>query len=115
MLRTIKSKLILFSLCISLIPISVITTVYYINARSTLKNHTLRELTAIAESKRIHIMSFMNGKRGRAVDFSSDGFIRDGLEAISQGRGRPNAVADLNRHLKSNKKRLDPHIVAIDV
>jgi len=58
----------------------------------------------------------MNGKRGRAVDFSSDGFIRDSLELISEGGWfQSDAVSNLNMHLKDNKKTLDPHIAAIAV
>ena len=115
MLRTIKSKLIIFALCISLIPILVLTTIFYLNARSTLKNQILRELTAIAESKKIHTLSFMNGKRGRTIDFSSDGFIRDSLVAISYSGYLGSVVTDLNMHLKENKKPLDSHLVAIAV
>ena len=115
MLRTIKSKLLIFALSISLIPILVLTTIFYLNARSTLKNQILRELSAIAESKKIHTLSFMNGKRGRTIDFSSDGFIRDSLETISYSGYQSNAVTKLNSHLKVNKKPLDPQIVAIAV
>jgi signal transduction histidine kinase len=115
MLRTIKSKLIIFALCISLIPILVITTIFYLNARSTLKNQILRELTAIAESKKIHTLSIMREKSGRTIDFSSDGFIRDSLDTISQRDYQSYAVSSLNMHLKENKKPLDPHIVAIAV
>ena len=113
MLRTIKSKLILFTLCISLIPIFILTVIFYLNARSTLKNQILRELTAISESKKIHTLSFMNGKRGRTIDFSSDGFIRDCLGSMSYSGYKSNVVNNLNGHLKENKKPLDPHIVAI--
>jgi signal transduction histidine kinase len=115
MLRTIKSKLIIFALSISLIPILVLTTIFYLNARSTLKNQILRELTAIAESKKIHTLSFMNGKRGRTIDFSSDGFIRDSLVTISYSGYLGSVITNLNTHLKENKKPLDPHIVAIAV
>ncbi|MGR3175548.1 MAG: sensor histidine kinase [Candidatus Scalindua sp.] len=115
MLRTIKSKLIIFSLCISLIPILVLTTIFYLNARSTLKNQILRELTAIAESKRIHILSFIGETSGRVADFSTDGFIRDSLKTISYGGDQNYAVLSMNTHLKDNKKPLDPHITAIAV
>jgi len=56
----------------------------------------------------------MKEKSGRTIDFSSDGFIRDSLEAISRN-GYQSAVTNLNGHLKENKKTLDPHIVAIAV
>jgi len=114
-LHSIKGKLILFTLCISLIPISIITTVYYLNARSALKYQILQELTAIAESKKIHALSFMEEKRGRTIDFSSDGFIRDSLETIAQRGTQSYAVSNLNIHLNVNKKPIDPQIKEIAI
>jgi signal transduction histidine kinase len=72
-------------------------------------------LTAIAESKKIHTLSFMKGKSGRTIDFSSDGFIRDSLDTINSRGYQSYAVSSLNSHLKVNKKPLDPYIVAIAV
>jgi signal transduction histidine kinase len=112
---SIKTKLLIFALSISLIPISIITTLYYFNARNTIERQTLDWLTAVAESRKVHIISFLDGKKGRVVDFSSDGFIRDSLEIISLRGILSYAVSDLNRHLKVNKKTLDSHIMSIAV
>ena len=112
---TIRSKLLIFALGISLIPISIITTLYYFNARRTVEQQTLSWLTAVAESKKTHTLSFLDSKKGRVVDFSSDGFIRDRLEKISIKRTRSDAVSDLKRHLKLNKKSLDSQITSIAV
>ncbi|MFQ5862826.1 MAG: HAMP domain-containing protein, partial [Candidatus Brocadiales bacterium] len=114
--RSIKGRLILFSLCISLIPTAVITTIYYLNARSTVKKQTLDWLTAVAESRRLHLLTFMKAKKGRALDFSSDGFIRDSLETINhQGPDAGLTVEELNRHLLVNKKPLDRDLVEVFV
>ncbi len=86
--QSIKGRLLIFSLCISLIPIFAITTMGYFHATRTLKKQTLEWLTAVAESRKIHAQSFMEAKSGRAVDFGSDGFIRDTLETINRGGGR---------------------------
>ena len=112
---SIKSKLLIFALSISLIPISIIITLSYFNARSTIERQALNWLTAVAESKKVHTLSFLDSKKGRVVDFSSDGFIRDSLETIASRGTQSDAVPSLNRHLKLNKKPLDPHIVAIAV
>ncbi len=112
---SIKTKLLIFALCISLIPISIITTLYYFNARSTIERQTLDWLTAVAESKKVHTLSFLDSKKGRVVDFSSDGFIRDSLEAISSSETQSPVVNTLIRHLEVNKKPLDRHITAIAV
>ncbi|HHT9134099.1 MAG TPA: sensor histidine kinase [Candidatus Avalokitesvara rifleensis] len=115
--RSIKGKLLLFALCVSLIPIAVITSVYYLSARSTLKRETMDWLTAVAESKKAHVLEFLEAKKGRAIDFSSDGFIRDSLEKISHGEflNRDEVVSTLNTHLSVNKKPLDTAIAAVAV
>ncbi len=53
--RSIKGRLILFSRCISLIPIAVITAAYYLNARKTLERQTQEWLTAVAELGRARV------------------------------------------------------------
>ncbi|MFN3531261.1 MAG: hypothetical protein ACK41Q_01945 [Candidatus Brocadia sp.] len=47
---SIKSRLLTFALCISLIPIAVTTTIHYLHARNALKYRILADLRAIAES-----------------------------------------------------------------
>ena len=113
--RSIKTRLLIFGLSISLIPISIITTLYYFNTRRVLKSHQLQKMTAIAESKKIHTISFIKAKEGRTIDFSSDGFIRDSLETIARKGYQSYAVTNLNKHLKDNKMTLDPQIVAIAI
>ncbi|MFQ5956492.1 MAG: HAMP domain-containing protein, partial [Candidatus Brocadiales bacterium] len=115
--QSIRGKLLIFGLCISLIPIAIITTIYYFNARNTLKKQTLEWLTAVAESRKIHLLEFMEGRKGRVIDFSSDGFIRDSLKKINRGKSlnKDEAVIALNRHLSVNKKPLDPRIAEIAV
>jgi len=113
---SIKSKLIIFALCISLIPISIITTLYYFNVRNELKRQNLQELSAIAESKRIHVKSFMEARCERTIDFSSDGFIRKNLGMINNSKGLQNHIASrLNKHLVVNKKPLATHIAEIAI
>ncbi len=115
-LTSIRNKLIVFSCCISLIPLVLVMLVCYQVSRKTLTKKTLDELAAIAESKRLHFNCFMAAKRDRVVDFSSDGFIRTRLdqmnrEEIKKGR----TGASLNRHLLAHKKPLDPYILAVTV
>ncbi|MBI2471160.1 MAG: diguanylate cyclase [Planctomycetes bacterium] len=112
---SIKTKLVIFSLCISLIPITSVTTIYYFNAVNELKRNKFDELRAVGKSKKLHIMSFVQAKRDRAVDFSSDGFIRESVKKINEYKSPPDVVNTLNRHLLENKKPLDPHITSIEV
>ncbi|MEE9200183.1 MAG: HAMP domain-containing protein, partial [Candidatus Brocadiales bacterium] len=115
--QTIKAKLLIFGLCISLIPIAILTGIYYFNTQKTIRKETKGWLTAVAESRRIHVVSFMEGKKGRVIDFSSDGFIRDGLDTINRSEEpfREETVNGLNKHLSLNKQPLDHDIDAIAV
>src|SRR3990167_8692333 len=70
--RSIKGRLLLFSLCILLIPIAVITTVYYLTARNTLERQTLAWLSAIAESRKAHLLKFVEGRKRMAEVHSAD-------------------------------------------
>ncbi len=113
--RSIKTRLLVFILCISLIPIAAISTIYYLNARKALKAHTLTWMKEIAEARRSHVLAFMDSKKGRTVDFSSDGFIRDSLEKINNNEEKQETAINLSRHLSVNKKPLDPYIISIAV
>jgi signal transduction histidine kinase len=111
-----KGRLLVFSLTISLVPIALITTIYYLNARNAAKKQTLDMLAAVAESRRSHILEFMEAKKGRATDFSSDGFILDSLEDLNARDLEADlAVKDLSHHLLVNKQSLDTWLVAIAV
>lgn len=110
---TIKSKLIVFALCISLVPIAIITAIYYYSSSSALKRQILTKLQVIAESRCLHILTFIDAKKERVLDFSSDGLIRERLEkAFHHGSSISNS-AFINKHLLMNKMPLDRNIVAI--
>lgn len=109
-----KSKLLLFSLCISLIPILTITTIHYFSSRDTLKSQIFDKLRAIAESKKMDIKHTMEGMRIRTVDFSTDGYIRDKLERIIRKMSPLKMQATrLNNYLTKYKLQLYPHLMAI--
>ncbi len=114
--RSLKFKLLIFALCISLIPITVISTIYYFNAQNSLKANTMSWLGAIAKSKKRRAIEFLESKKIRTIDFSSDGFIRECLEVINRGElSKKHTVTALNIHLSKNKKPLDPHISLIEI
>ncbi|MDN3512192.1 MAG: PAS domain S-box protein [Candidatus Jettenia sp.] len=113
-LLSIKGRLLVFAFSISLIPIITITTVYYLSARNTIKKQIFRQLRVLAESKKQHILSFMEGNDTRTKNFSSDGYVRSKFEIIVNGRTfQQHAVTRLNKYLSKNKKPLYHHLVAI--
>src|SRR3990167_6119282 len=102
--QSVKGKLITFSLCVTIIPIALIATTYYLKSREAIKRQTLDGLTAVAESRKLHILEFMEGRKGRTEDFSSDGFIRDCVQKIDQDvSDRDQVDKNLKRHLLVNK------------
>ena len=115
-LHSIKGKLLVFSLIISVIPITTITTIYYFKAGNAFKRQILGALTAVAEARKAHVLELMEAEKVRTIDFSSDGFIRESLQTINDGGNlKDQAVIDLNRHLSENKMPLDTYITSIQV
>ncbi|MDN3515479.1 MAG: ATP-binding protein [Candidatus Brocadia sp.] len=101
---SIKDRLLIFALSISLIPIAVITTIYYFHSRSALKFEIIEKLKAVAESRERHILSTMEKMKVQTGDFSSEEFIRKSFEKIVLGRAsKQDAVIRLNTYLKKNK------------
>lgn len=114
--KSIRSKLLFFCLSLSLIPIAVITVIFSVKSYTALKKHHVGELSLIAESKMTHLHTALQGKKGRTVDFSSDGFIKDTLEKLNKDNcNRERLVKALNQHLVKHKRPLDPNIFDIAV
>ncbi|MGR3310259.1 MAG: sensor histidine kinase [Candidatus Brocadiales bacterium] len=114
--RSLKGKLLVLTLCLSLTPIALITTIYHFHARNTLKKQTLDWMTSVAESRRAHIIASLESEKERISAFASDGFIRDSLKAIVHKEAfSEGLVVSLSNHLSYNKKSLDPHILEISV
>ena len=113
---SIKRKLLLFSLCISLLPILIITIIFYLSAKGSLEHQINQKMIAVAESKALHVEAFLDSIRGRTMDFSSDGYIMNKLDIIRlEALLAQDAVINLSTHLKDNKMPLDPDIVAITI
>ncbi|MEE9584269.1 MAG: cache domain-containing protein [Candidatus Brocadiales bacterium] len=114
--RSIKARLLIFVLCISLIPVVLLTTIYYLNARHALKQQALEWLTAVAESRRLHIVSYLEEEKGYVIHFSQDRFTRENLAIIERGGpDKEKAIENLNRHLSSDAKTLAAQVLAIMV
>jgi PAS domain S-box-containing protein len=74
------------------------------------------QLEIAADELQKHVSIFLDGKRGRIIDFSSDGFVRDCAEEITRRDDKVQYYTDrLNTHLVINKQPLDPDILAVFV
>lgn len=111
-----KGRLLVFALCASLIPIAIITTVYDFYSRSRLKDRVMDHMKSVAEAKELHILSFMEKTKGSTVDFSTDKFVIERLDAIIRGEAaKQQEVMSLNKHLLDNKLQLSTRLMAIAI
>ncbi len=113
------AKLITAFVLTALIPVATLGYLSYSSAKAALKKQSLEDLTLIADAREGQLYSFFELIKGRAMDFSSDGFIRDTAEALrALDAQRPRFAElqkDLNAHLKRNKMPLDRSIRLISV
>ncbi|MBI2470170.1 MAG: PAS domain-containing protein [Planctomycetes bacterium] len=109
---SLKEKAVIGIIAI-LVPILITFALVYRQNRIYLKNHILDTLTIIAEAYEGQVYQFLEMAKRRAHDFSSDGYIRTGLQEILLGN--TSAVSELNEHLVKNKLVLDKTINVIHV
>lgn len=115
MFQSIKTKLMAFILCATLVSVAVVTVIDYLNFMHSIKNQTLAWMSEIVAARKGHIQSIFHVLKARVADFSNDGYIRRYLEMINVGEFlRHEHVVALNRYLLG-KKQLDPDIVVIAV
>lgn len=113
---SIRVKLIIIFLVLIGATMGIVSVWTYSTAKSALRETTLKGLWAIAEFKEGEIFLFLEKLKTRVIDFSSDGFIRDSLEKINEGKEDAGAVTQsLNTHLIKNKISLDHDLKFIDV
>lgn len=113
---SIRKKTLLWLLLPSILIASFVTTFWYLSASKAIKQSIIKELVLTADESKEHIQLFLEAKKGRTIDFSSDGFIRDCTEEITGKESRKEYYANtLNNHLITNKKSLDPGILEIFV
>ncbi len=113
---SIRLKLLITFLAIAIIPVIIVSALSLYNAENSLEKAALNGLSLSAEAKKAQLLEYLSGKKGRTIDFASDGFIRDQVEIISQSseiKQRISSSKILNSHLKLNKKTLDEEIVEI--
>ncbi|MGR3175553.1 MAG: response regulator [Candidatus Scalindua sp.] len=104
----INCKILFWFLVIAIIPSGITSFFGYQIARNIVKKYVYNQLSTTAEGIHVRINSFLEIKKARIVDFSSDGFIRDQTERSSN---LDYLQADLSNHLSRNKTPLDADIL----
>lgn len=115
---TIKTRLIVILLAFSLIPAAFIGLILFENARERIEVNALMSLRTIAEVKEAQILEFLSAKRGRTIDFSTDGFIRLSvreMESLATNEQKTRDGRRLGEYLRTNKQVVDPDIIEIHV
>lgn len=79
----------------------------------TARIHSHLETTARAKADQVEI--FLQGKKDRAVDFSSDGFIKNSLYKIKNDIDIEETTEALTRHLIINKLPVDKYFLEVFV
>ena len=114
----IKTRLIIILLIFSIIPAVFIGVLLFENASGRIEANALRNLRTIAEVKEAQILEFLSAKRGRTVDFSTDGFIRLSVRTIGETGAKERRLEEgsrLGEYLRTNKQVIDPDIIEIHV
>jgi signal transduction histidine kinase/HAMP domain-containing protein len=111
---TIRQKTLLWFLIPSVLIATSTALFCYFYTRKVVERNIFDQLEIAAGKLQVNVRVLLEAKKGRVIDFSSDGFIRDFTGVIT---GRTDSfqfyVERLNNHLVENKKPLDPDILEI--
>lgn len=82
-------------------------------SEDSLKQQVFEDLTVLAETEEGYILTFIDNVKGRVIDFSTDGLIRDYTQQILKNKDDKNLSNQFDSHLRSNKQSVDPTIMGI--
>ena len=110
----INTRTLLWFLIPSVLIATVTASFCYFYIRKVVKQNIFDQLEIAASELQVNVRAFLEAKRGRTIDFSSDCFIRDCTEAITEGDDSSLYYTErLNTHLVENKLPIDPGIIEI--
>jgi len=115
---TIKTRLVVILLTFSIIPAAFVSFLLFENEKAGLRADALGDLNLLSEAKEAQILEFMSAKRGRTIDFSTDGFIIQSVLEIGRIADPGRAVLyglRLGEYLRTNKQVIDPDIIEMHV
>ncbi|ODS33453.1 MAG: two-component sensor kinase [Candidatus Scalindua rubra] len=111
---SIKKKILFWFLLPSILIATVTAAFSYYHTQKTVNQNIFNQLKIAANELQERLHAYLEGKRVRNVDFSSDGFIRDCTEEINEKESRREYYTTiLNTHLITNKKSLHPNILEV--
>lgn len=114
----IKEKLIIAFLAIVTIPMILIEVSSFTSTKRLLEQEAILHLNLLAMGKESAVMEYIASKKGRAVDFAKDIFIRketEHINSIEDSEAKKRSAKNLNTYLKMNRKQLDQEIIEVHV
>ena len=112
----IRNKTLMWLLLPSILLASIVTIFCYLSARKTIKQNIFSQLEMAADELEEHVQLFLKGKRSQAFYLSSDFFIKEYTEEITEKESRKEYYTNaLNNHLIVNKSSLDPNILEVSI
>lgn len=115
---SIKTRLVIILLIFSTIPAAFISILLFENEGTRIQANALKNLRTIAEVREAQILEFLSAKRGRTVDFSTDGFIRLTVKSMGEISSKERKLAEgvrLGEYLRTNKQIIDQDIIEIHI
>lgn len=106
-----RVKLLRWFVGISLCTLIVVGTAVYFNSYFIISQRIKSELNILGMGITAKVETFIDGKKGRVLDFCSDGYVKDAL--TNYDHDDPEAedlVKQTNQHLLKNKFPLDPYL-----
>src|SRR3989339_1237542 len=113
---SMRVKLLFLFVGISIVPLTIAAILVYNQSSNIIRNGILNELNISGKGVEGKISSFIEGKKGRTLDFCSDGVIKDGLTYYDPDDPDVAAlVKNTSNHITKNKMSLDSSLVDIFV
>jgi len=108
----ISTKMILFIISISVLPLLFTNYFIFNSAGNNLRQQVFNDYSFISESVRGQIFVYFDSVESRTVDFSSDRFIQDKTMELIKDKSADSAL-ELSKYLIENKKPVSNEIFGI--
>ena len=118
---SIRIKLVLGFTSVAVVAILLTASIAFYQANKELTQQTQGNLIALTQVKSQHLNEFFKRMETRAIDFSSDGFIRDATSqlltsSVDEDQPEPQTILEeLNTHLRLNKQSLSDTVIEIHI
>ena len=110
----LSNKLILVFLLPMVVLIAIGGYFSYSISKKRLEEQVLASLGLLVRTKKDYLETFLDFNKGRVADWSSDGYIRDSFEKITEDKDDAK-IKELSTYIKTKKQVLDPEIKITDI